>query len=146
MLPTATAYNALGDIAETEGNLPEAKEYYAAASKDPGSAGQTALTALIKLNVAERPDAYIDTAVGLASNGEWVIAMRNNAPRAFTDIELELLYRANDGRVQRRQITLSGTLAAQSTRQTRTGLDATSATSPQVRVRRVTLAASLPTT
>ncbi|MGB0997277.1 MAG: M48 family metalloprotease [Pseudomonadales bacterium] len=146
LLPTATAYNALGDIAETEGNLPEAKEYYAAASKDPGSAGQTALTALIKLNVAERPDAYIDTAVGLASNGEWVIAMRNNAPRAFTDIELELLYRANDGRVQRRQITLSGTLAAQSTRQTRTGLDATSATSPQVRVRRVTLAASLPTT
>ena len=86
LLPTATAYKTLGDIAETEGNLLAAKEYYAAASKDPGTAGQAALTSLIKLEVAAQPGAYIDTAIGLANNGEWIIAVRNNAPRAFAAI------------------------------------------------------------
>ena len=142
LLPTATAYKTLGDIAETEGNLAAAKEYYAAASKDPGTAGQAALTSLIKLEVASQPGAYIDTAIGLANNGEWIIAVRNNAPRAFTAIELELVYRATDGSIQRRQLSLPGTLAAQSTRQTRTGLDANTTTNPQVRVRRVALAAN----
>ena len=141
LLPTATAYKTLGDIAETEGNLPAAKEYYAAASKDPGTDGQAALTSLIKLEVAAQPGAYIDTAIGLANNGEWIIAVRNNAPRAFTAIELELVYRATDGSIQRRQLSLPGTLAAQSTRQTRTGLDANKTTNPLVRVRRVALAA-----
>jgi hypothetical protein len=140
-MPTATAYNALGSIAEDEGNLPQAKEYFAAASNDPGSAGQAALTSLIKLNVAEQPGAYIDAAIGLASNGEWIVALRNNAPRRFSNLELELVYLDTNGRVQRRQLSVSGTLAAQSTQRISTGLGA-NITNAQVSVRRVKLAAN----
>ena len=141
LMPTATAYNALGSIAEDEGNLPQAKEYFAAASNDPGSAGQAALTSLIKLNVAEQPGAYIDAAIGLASNGEWIVALRNNAPRRFSNLELELVYLDTNGRVQRRQLSVSGTLAAQSTQRVSTGLGA-NITNAQVSVRRVKLAAN----
>jgi tetratricopeptide (TPR) repeat protein len=141
LMPTAAAYNALGSIAEDEGNLPQAKEYFAAASNDPGSAGQAALTSLIKLNVAEQPGAYIDAAIGLASNGEWIVALRNNAPRRFSNLELELVYLDTNGRVQRRQLSVSGTLAAQSTQRISTGLGA-NITNAQVSVRRVKLAAN----
>ena len=34
--------------------------------------------------------------VGLANNGEWIIAHAQRAPQAFTAIELELVYRATD--------------------------------------------------
>ncbi len=140
LLPTATAYNALGDIAESEGDVPQAKEYYAAAAQDSGSDGQAALTSLVKLNVAERPGAYIETTVGLATNGEWVVSLRNLAPRGFTNLELELFYQDLNGRNQRRPISVSGTLGAQSTQRITTGLGANVASTPQVAVRRVSVA------
>ena len=141
LLPTATAYNALGEIAESEGNLNQAEKYFAAASADSGEVGQSALTSLVKLRIAERPDAYIDTQVGLASNGEWILILSNTAPRAFTGVVLELAYADSNNRMRRQQIRVGGTLAAQGRRRVDSGLSAgVSLDAPRITVRRVELA------
>ncbi|HCY04083.1 MAG TPA: peptidase M48, partial [Gammaproteobacteria bacterium] len=141
LLPTATAYNALGEIAESEGNLNQAEKYFAAASKDSGEAGQSALTALVKLRIAERPGAYIDTQIGLASNGEWIVIISNTAPRDFTSVVLELAYADSNNRMRRQQIRVGGTLAAQGRRRVNSGLSAgVSLDPPRITVRRVQLA------
>ena len=141
LLPTATAYNALGEIAESEGNLNQAEKYFAAASKDAGEVGHSALTSLVKLRIAERPGAYIDTQLALASNGEWILILSNTAPRAFTGVVLELAYADSNNRMQRQQIRISGTLAAQGRRRINSGLSAgVSLDAPRVIVRAVQLA------
>ena len=113
LLSTASAYNALGEIAESEGNAAQAKEYFAAASKDNGEAGQAALTALVRLNVAENAGAYIKTTLELAGSGEWIITLHNTAPRDFTGLKLVLAYADQNGRIQHKQLSLGGHVSAQ---------------------------------
>ena len=140
LLPTAPAHNALGEIAESEGNLAQAKEYFAAASEDNGEAGQAAQTALIRLNVAENAGAYITTTVELAGTGEWVITLHNTAPRDFTDLTLVLAYADQNGRVRRQQLNLRGHISAQNRRRIYSGLTVkASLYPPQVSVSEIQL-------
>ncbi len=140
LLPTASAHNALGEIAESEGNLAQAKEYFAAASEDNGEAGQAAQTALIRLNVAENAGAYITTTVELAGTGEWVITLHNTAPRDFTDLTLVLAYADQNGRVRRQQLNLRGHISAQNRRRIYSGLTVkASLYPPQVSVSEIQL-------
>ena len=141
LLPTAAAYNALGEIAESEGNLDQALKYFSAASKDTGAAGEAALTSLVRLRIARQPDAYIDAQMGLAGNGEWVLIIGNTAPRDFTGLILELAYADLNGRMRRQQISVSGILAAASSRRISSGLSrAVSSNAPRVTVLRIQLA------
>ena len=140
LLPTAAAYNALGEITESEGNMSQAEKYFAAASKDRGEVGQNATTSLVKLRIAERPGAYINTEVGLASSGKWIIVMSNTAPRDFTSVVLELAYADSNNRGQRQQMRVGGTLAAEGRRRVNSGLSAgVSLDTPRITVRRVEL-------
>ena len=57
LLPTAVAYNALGELAEAEGNDDAAVKYYQAAAGAQGEAGRTALTNALRLDVPRNPRA-----------------------------------------------------------------------------------------
>ena len=143
LLPTATAYNALGEIAESKGDLTQAKKYFAAASKDSGDVGQTALTSLIRLNVDENPGAYITSTLGLASTGEWIVTLHNTAPRDFTGLRLILVYADKSNTMRRQRISVSGFLGAQQRRRINSGVIANASLSPpQVIISQIRLAAS----
>ena len=143
LLPTASAYNALGEIAESEGNAAQAKKYFAAASKDNGETGQAALTALVRLNVAANPGAYITTTLELAGSGEWIIALHNTAPRDFTGLKLALAYADQNGRVQHKQLSLGGHISAQNRRRINSGVTANASLyPPQVTVSEIQLVAN----
>ena len=143
LLPTASAYNALGEIAESQGNAAKAKEYFAAASKDNGEAGQAALAALVRLNVAENAGAYIKTTLELAGSGEWIITLHNTAPRDFTGLKLALAYADQNGRVQHKQLSLGGHISAQNRRRINSGVAANASLyPPQVTVIAIQLVAN----
>jgi tetratricopeptide (TPR) repeat protein len=143
LLPTASAYNALGEIAESEGNIAQAKKYFAAASKDNGKTGQAALTSLIRLNAAANPGAYITTTLELAGSREWIITLHNTAPRDFTGLKLVLAYADQNGRMRRQRLSLSGHISAQNRRRINSGLSvAASLYPPQVTVSEIQLLAN----
>ena len=121
LLPTAQAYNALGNIAERQGNTDEAREYFAAASQDPSASGQAALNSLIKIDVARNPGAFIGVRYGRNEASAIQIEVANRAPRAFKNVVLSIRYIDQQGNARsgRRQINLFG---ASETKLINTGL------------------------
>ena len=79
LLPTATAYQALGQLAEDEGDLESAKQYYAQAGQGQGAEGQAARLSLTRLELPERPDKYIEARVGRDDRNRYVVQVRNRA-------------------------------------------------------------------
>lgn len=110
LLPTAQAYNALGNIAERQGNTDEAREYFAAASQDPSASGQAALNSLIKIDVARNPGAFIGIRYGRNNASAIQVEIANRAPRAFKNVVLSIRYIDQKGsaRSSQRQIGLLG--------------------------------------
>tara|TARA_B100000767_G_scaffold274190_1_gene306433 strand:- start:10748 stop:12340 length:1593 start_codon:yes stop_codon:yes gene_type:complete len=110
LLPTAQAYNALGNIAERQGDTDQAREYFAAASQDPSESGQAALNSLIKIDVARDPGAYISIRYGRNEFAAIQVETANRAPRAFNNVVLSINYIDQRGRarISQRQIELLG--------------------------------------
>ncbi|MFQ3347527.1 MAG: putative Zn-dependent protease [Candidatus Azotimanducaceae bacterium] len=121
LLPTSQAYNALGNIAQRQGNTEEAREYFAAASSDSGASGQAALNSLIKMDLNGNPGAYIGFRYGANEAGELQIEVSNKAPRAFKNISLSINYVDQRGKLRnsRRQLSL---LSANEAKLINTGL------------------------
>lgn len=63
LLPTSTAYNALGGIAEGEGKVDAALGYYGAAAQSETPAGQAARRRYVALDIGRRPAEYVKTDV-----------------------------------------------------------------------------------
>ena len=110
LLPTAQAFNALGNIAERQGDTDQAREYFAAASQDPSESGQAALNSLIKIDVARDPGAYISIRYGRNEFAAIQVETANRAPRAFNNVVLSINYIDQRGRarISQRQIELLG--------------------------------------
>ncbi len=121
LLPTAQAYNALGNIAERQGDTDQAREYFAAASQDPSESGQAALNSLIKIDVARDPGAYISVRYGRNEFAAIQVEIANRAPRAFNNVVLSISYIDQRGRARssQRQIEL---LSASEAKLINTGL------------------------
>jgi hypothetical protein len=109
-LPTPQAYNALGNISKRQGDTNKAREYYAAASKGSGSASETALDSLIKIDLAQDPGSYITLRYSGSLNRILQIEMTNRAPRAFKNISLSIRYVDENGNIRtvRKQIYALG--------------------------------------
>ncbi|MBL6813967.1 MAG: M48 family metalloprotease [Pseudomonadales bacterium] len=90
LLETAEAYNTLGAIAEREGNLRQAEEYYARAAQDSGVAGQTALTSLVALRSKSNPAALVSLRWGIGTDGKVLIEATNKTPRTLIGIDLQI--------------------------------------------------------
>ena len=99
LLPTSTAFQALGQIAESEGNSDAAKRYYAQASQGGGQAAQTALVSLVRLELPAQPNKYIRAQAGRDGQGRYILQVINSAPVTVVDLQIRLEV-ALDGRVR----------------------------------------------
>jgi tetratricopeptide (TPR) repeat protein len=117
MLPTATAYKALGDIALAQGDRQTAVKYYEAASGSSSEAGKAALASLIRIDLPSRPGRYLKAQVGLGRNGYAHAQIINQTPVAVKNIRLTARFPDTKGRIREiplsiRQALLPGQAAA----------------------------------
>lgn len=121
-LPTANAFNALGEIAERRGNVEQAKQYYAAAAGDGSGAGQAAQSALVRLDMPTNPGRYVRLARGLDNNKKIVIELTNTTSHSIGGIQLAIDYVDNTGKIQQIVRQFQGTLPPGGGQRIATGL------------------------
>lgn len=101
LLPTAVAYNALGELAERSGNTDEAVRYYQAAAGAQGDAGRTALGNLLRLDVPRQPARYVQARIVRDNSGRLVLQVANTTPAALRDVVIQVELLDSEGRGQR---------------------------------------------
>lgn len=112
LLPTADAYNSLGNIARAQRQFAQAKQYYARAADNDSTAGRAAYGALVDLDLSDNPQNYLQLRMGLGAGGRLVIEINNPTPRDVTAVAIALQYPDTGGQMRQLRQTLSGRLAA----------------------------------
>ena len=112
LLPTAEAYNALGNLAKNAGRLEEAKGYYAKVAGNQGEVAQQAYSSLVDLDLKDNPAKYLEVKVGQDSQERIVAQISNPTPRNISSIVLLVQYRDSSGRTQQLRRSLNGTVAS----------------------------------
>ncbi|HID69709.1 MAG TPA: tetratricopeptide repeat protein [Desulfobacterales bacterium] len=112
LLPTATAYNSLGNIARQEGDIRLAKEHYARAAGNKDELGKKAYSSLVELDLADHPGKYIKIRNGLNRQGGVIAQIGNPTPKDMKDLVIGVEYPDGYGRTQRIQKPLAGILKA----------------------------------
>jgi predicted Zn-dependent protease len=112
LLPTAMAYNSLGELELSFGSHQRARQYFQEAAGSDSPAGRAAMQSLLRLDFPQNAGNYIKMQVGLNKAGYVIARIHNNAPAAIKDVELFLDYRDSNGR--RRQVSrwISGVIPA----------------------------------
>lgn len=101
LLPTATAYNELGKIAESEGNQDLALKYYAAAGGSQSNEGAAARARFVTLDVPRRPAQYVKTRVVLSDAGAPVLLVANSSQVGLNNIEVQVELGWSNGQSER---------------------------------------------
>lgn len=112
LLPTATAFNALGDLARKEGDTAQAITHYRRAAEQKGEVGRQALAALVELDLPDNPERYLQLRQGIGPQGRWRLEIANPTPRAVSHLELALEFPGDQGLRQRRRLVLEEAIPA----------------------------------
>ncbi len=112
LLPTADAYNSLGNLAKKAGRLAEAKGYYAKVANNQSELGKQAFNALLDLDLKDNPAKYVKVRIGQNSQGEIVAQISNPTPQNIHQLALIVQYKDTTGRTQQIKRNLIGTVAA----------------------------------
>lgn len=110
LLPTADAMNALGDIANNNGNRQQALEYWQAAAGSNSPAGRDAQSKLARLNLPNEPGKYIAVRKGRDARGQLAVQLSNPSPVAVRNIQVTTQYRDQTGQVRQVQRVFRGVL------------------------------------
>ena len=110
LLPTADAYNSLGNLAKSAGRLDDAKAYYAKVANNQSGLGKQAYSALVDLDLSDNPAKYIQVKVGQDTQGRIVAQISNPTPRDIDQIALIVQYQ--DTTTQQLKRDLTGVVAA----------------------------------
>ena len=97
LLPTAIAYNALGEMELSGGNTVRASEYFNTAASSDSPAGREARQSLFQLDFPQNPGKYIRVDYGLDRAGYLIARITNNAPVAVRNIRLAVEYPDTNG-------------------------------------------------
>ena len=138
LLPTADAFNSLGNIARKEGRFDEAKQYYAKAAGHQSAAGKAAFGSLVDLDLADNPGKYIQLRIGANKTGQVMALINNPTPRNITNLVIALQYPDAKGRLQQLQYQLQGQVQAGTQRQVNLGIMIEQQQARQVRGKIVT--------
>jgi predicted Zn-dependent protease len=98
LLPTAIAYNSLGNIAMQRGDTYKAKEYFSIAAASQSDAGRHALHSLVRLDLPQNPGNYITARALLDENGYLVARITNTSPLPVYNVLLRIVHRDSKGR------------------------------------------------
>ncbi len=112
LLPTADAYNTLGDIARAQQQFDQAKQYYAKAAGQDSKAGKAAFASLVDLDLPENPDKYLTVRTAVSRTGSLLLELNNPTPRDVTGLVLALQYPDSSGRWRQMEKPLQGQLRA----------------------------------
>ena len=122
LLPTATAYNALGGLAERGGNVDGAIQYYRSAAGSQSEVGKAASTSLARLDLPRNPNQYLRLRTGLDEEGYLLIEVGNPTSVAVGNIGLLIRYADAAGQVRDIRQRVRFTLAAGQSGTAATGL------------------------
>jgi len=111
LLPTAGAYNSLGNLARKAGRLEEAKGYYAKVAGNQGELGKQAYGALVDIDLKENPAKYVQVKAGRDGQGRIVARISNPTPRQIGNLVVLVQYHNATGQMQQLQRVLRGSVA-----------------------------------
>ena len=110
LMPTANAYFVLGTIAEEEGNVDAAIDYYKPVAETKGEVGEAARKRLARLDLPNNPSAYIPFNCVADTQQNLVVQVRNDAPETIRDVEVVVTYTGSDGRARQLPLEIRGPL------------------------------------
>ncbi len=110
LLPTADAANALGLIAEKQGQYDNAIAYYEMAAASQTPAGRQSNARLVTLDLPKRPERYIAVQRRVDTNGKVFAEIGNRTQLAVTNVTINLAYRDAKGQVRQEQRVYRGKL------------------------------------
>ena len=112
LLPTADAYNSLGNLARKAGRLNDAKVYYAKVAGSQSELGKQAYGALVDLDLKDNPSKYLQVRAGNDAQGRIVAQVSNPTPRNVGALVLVVQFQDVAGQTQQLQRSLRGKVAA----------------------------------
>jgi predicted Zn-dependent protease len=112
LLPTATAYHGLGQLALDAGRREDAKGYFRKAAGSGSEAGKAAAEALVRLDLPDNPGRYLKTGLVLDRSGRLGIRVLNNSRLPVRNLRLSLGLRGAMGRLNRPRVFRLGRVVA----------------------------------
>ena len=97
LFPTALATYSLGNIEAKRGNKAKAIEYYGAVAGSQGEIATESRDALIRLDLEDNPDKYLQVGCYADNGGYLVVAIANTTSVAIRDVRFLIQYRDNAG-------------------------------------------------
>ncbi len=108
LLPTAPAYNLLGQIAEGRGEPDLAMQHYQIAAESKSDIGQQAGARLARLDLPRNPAKYLQARVEVDRTGNLFAVLQNNTAIALRRVQFKLVkYDTKSGRMISRSASLS---------------------------------------
>jgi len=116
LLPTGNAYLVLGNLAERQGDIEQAKAHYAKVASSKGEVGIAAYKALLNLDFAQNPDKYIKLRLGKTQQGSIAAEISNPTPQNVGAIQLIVQFTNSIGQPQQMSQRLSADVGAGKTK------------------------------
>ncbi len=110
LLPTATAYNSLGELELSAGSSQRAVQYFSEAASSDSPAGIQARTALLRLDFPRYASNYIQIQIGLSKDGYVVARIHNQAPLGVKDLQLAIQFPDSSGKTQQTRRSFSAVI------------------------------------
>lgn len=92
LFPTAIATLSLGNLEAKRGNKQKAIEYYTAVAGSQGEVAESAKVALVRLDLEDNPEKYLQVGCFADSAANLVVAVGNATPVAVRDIRISVRY------------------------------------------------------
>jgi predicted Zn-dependent protease len=112
LLPTATAYNSLGNLARKAGRTNEAKTYYAKVAGSQDALSKQAYGSLVELDLKDNPSKYLQIRIGQDAQGRVLVQISNPTPRNVGELVVVVQFRNSAGQAQQVQRPLRGSIAS----------------------------------
>ena len=121
-LPTAPAMNALGHLSLNGGDTATAKKYFSAAAGSNSAVGKAANRSLIRLDLPDNPQKYLQIKLGRDRSNYLLVQINNKTQQTVENIGYVVQFRDVKGKVRTTQMQLSGRLSPQQSRTLATGI------------------------
>jgi predicted Zn-dependent protease len=112
MLPTGPAYYSLGNIAAKRGDKATAIAHYRKVAGGQGELAQAAQVKLVRLDLGNNPDTYLQKRCDPNGNRELVVTIKNSTSVAISDIRFAVEYADSAGRQRRVEQRVNGQVGA----------------------------------
>jgi predicted Zn-dependent protease len=97
LFPTAIAHYSLGNIAAKQGNKQKAVEHYTMVAGGQGETAAAAREALVRLDLEDNPDKYIQVRCFQDNSGNLGLSIGNATPLTVTGVRYAVQYRSTVG-------------------------------------------------